>query len=392
MTPRVSVLIAVHNGGDNLRRAVDSVLAQTFEDFELLLVDDASTDAAVEDVAHLDRRIRVLRNPQNVGQAPSLNRGLNEALGQYIARLDHDDLCRPTRLERQVAVLDAEPRVALIGTWVDVIDERDRLYTRLKGRLPDFPSLLFWLIVDRPPLAHPALLYRRDVIRNLGGYDATFAPAEDKDLYRRLALARYEVRIVEEPLVAYRRHPQQLSQLRREAQKLNDERSQEIFLAALARDRSAAHRLRLVFSGDQDTWSELSQIDPADAITAVRRLLWGATSSLALDDYESERLTRLVMARLARSAIGAWRCGPRAQRAWALPIFDHALREAPGAVAPLVPLLTGALVTGPLLLPIARVLRTGARTLVVLPLLQPIRRVLRRSRPLRWLYARARSL
>src|SRR5205823_6417419 len=101
--------------------AVDSVLSQTYVDFELLLVDDASTDAAV-DVLPSDPRIRILRNERNIGQIPSLNRGLHDARGEYIARLDHDDVCLPHRLERQVELLDRTPDVALAATWTDIVD------------------------------------------------------------------------------------------------------------------------------------------------------------------------------------------------------------------------------------------------------------------------------
>src|SRR5581483_7441972 len=112
MTPKVTVLLAVRDGEPYIGEAVESVLDQTFTDFELLLVDDASTDGTVAVVERLgDERIRILRNERNLGQVPSLNRGLGEARGEYVARLDADDACLPTRLARQVEILDAEPRV-----------------------------------------------------------------------------------------------------------------------------------------------------------------------------------------------------------------------------------------------------------------------------------------
>ena len=137
MSARVSVLLAVHNGGEYLHEAVDSVLAQTYEDFELLLVDDASTDGAVDSLAP-DTRIRVLRNERNLGQIPSLNRGLQAALGEYVARLDHDDLCFPRRLERQVDLLDSHPAVALAATWADIVETNGALWTHVRPRIDSF--------------------------------------------------------------------------------------------------------------------------------------------------------------------------------------------------------------------------------------------------------------
>src|SRR5205823_8256702 len=119
--------------------AVASVLDQTHRDFELLIVDDASTDDTVATIERFgDARIRLLRNERNLGQVPSLNRGLREARGEIVARIDADDVARPTRLERQVAALDAEPRVGLVGTWLELVDERGRHVGALERRLDDF--------------------------------------------------------------------------------------------------------------------------------------------------------------------------------------------------------------------------------------------------------------
>src|SRR2546428_1522930 len=137
--PGVRVLMAVHNGEPHLRAAVESVLAQTYPDFELLIVDDGSTDGSADVVrSYEDRRIRLLENERNLGQIPSLNRALREAHGEYVARLDHDDLCLPERLERQVEELDAEPSAALAGTWIDVVDEDGRLWATVRRDIATF--------------------------------------------------------------------------------------------------------------------------------------------------------------------------------------------------------------------------------------------------------------
>src|SRR5579864_8737730 len=138
MTPKVSVLLAVHDGEPYVHEAVRGVLKQTFREFEFLVVDDASTDNTVAIVdSFADPRIRILRNEHNLGQVPSLNRGLLEARGEYVARIDADDVSLPRRLERQVALLDAQPEVALVGAWMSLVDDSGRPITRLTARMED---------------------------------------------------------------------------------------------------------------------------------------------------------------------------------------------------------------------------------------------------------------
>jgi glycosyltransferase involved in cell wall biosynthesis len=329
MSPRVTVLVAVKDGLPWLRDAVESVLSQTYADFELLLVDDGSTDGSADAAeSYGDPRIRVLRNERNLGQVPSLNRGLHEARGEYVARLDADDVCLPGRLERQLALLESDPSVALVGTWMDVVDERGRLWGRLRGHVRDYPEFVFAVLADRYPWGHPSLMFRRDVVLRLGGYDEALAPAEDKDLYRRLALARHEARAIEEPLVRYRRHGQQLSQEEAEVQLRHDWESQERFLGELAGAEHAAVLRLLLATGPG------REGVPADL---VGRLLDGAQRRLELTAPERGKLESLLTAHLARR----WR--------------------------PLLP---------------------GARPFLRARQLAPLRRIARRSRFLRYLYSR----
>jgi glycosyltransferase involved in cell wall biosynthesis len=120
--PVISVLMPAYNTERFILRNLQSLLAQTFEDFELLVVDDGSTDRTMELVTALpDRRIRYFRNQQNLGIVGSLNRGFALARGTFIARIDADDLCHPTRFERQLKLLTAEPEVVLCATEMSVL-------------------------------------------------------------------------------------------------------------------------------------------------------------------------------------------------------------------------------------------------------------------------------
>jgi len=324
MSPRVTVLLAVRQGEPYVRECVASVLGQTFEDFEFLIVDDASSDRTAEVVeAFADPRVRLLRNEVNLGQVPSLNRGLHEARGEYVARIDHDDWCRPTRLERQVAVLDAEPAVALVGTWMDLVEESGRWIGGLRSTIADFTEFLFHTLIMRVLISHPSAMYRREAVLRLGGYDEATGPAEDKDLWRRLALERLDARIVPEPLVVYRLHDAQLSQTRAAYQREVDGRSQERFLAALS-PKAPVHRLRLLLANDPAYWS-----DPGAEVDAeLDRLLADARLRLGLDDEEGERIVQLVARRVLEvGATHPWRREARGLKAYGLERLPPELRS-----------------------------------------------------------------
>jgi len=376
MTPRVTVLMAVHNGEPFVREAVESVLAQTFEDFELLVVDDASTDATADIVAGFtDSRIRVVRNDRNLGQVPSLNLGLPEARGEYIARLDADDACRPTRLERQVAVLDREPSVGLVGTWMDAVDERGRLLGRLQKTLDDYVDFVYHTLIMRVYVSHPSAMYRREPVLRLGGYDETTGPAEDKDLWRKLALERLGARIVPEPLVVYRLHDQQLSQVRAKYQRQVDGTSQDRFLAELAPEAPAT-AVRLLLAGDDDAWNH----DAAASLRGVELVLAGARDRLALDVGEARRLQERVTARLLDVAnTDPWHPSARTVAAYALARIPADRRRAArrGHAA--------ALVTAPL----RSSARRSVQRLADLPAVAAVRARARRSPLARRLYGKA---
>jgi hypothetical protein len=327
MTPRVTVLLAVHDGEPYVRDAVASVLGQTYRDFEFVIVDDASTDGTVATIESFDDdRIRVLRNERNLGQVPSLNRGLREARGEIVARIDADDVSRPARLERQVAALDANPRVGLVGTWMTLVDEHGRRVGALRKTLVDYVDFVFHTLIMRVYVSHPAAAYRREPVLELGGYDEATGPAEDKDLWRKLALERWDAQIVPEELVVYRLHDAQLSQTRAAYQREVDARSQERFLGALAPAAPVA-AVRMLLADDPELWR--SDLDAPAAVAGVDAVLAGASERLALGGDESRRLRELVGRRLVAVAAGRpWSSRARALAAHALLLLPPAERPA----------------------------------------------------------------
>src|SRR3989338_5797169 len=247
-SPRVTVLMTVYNGASYVAEAVESVLRQTFTDFELLVIDDASTDDSMARLRrYTDSRLRLLGNDRNQGQAWSLNRGLVAARAPYVARLDQDDICLPERLERQVAVLDKEPAVTVVGTLMCGIDQRGRRQVLLGRTLRNYGSFVGSLLLGPCPVCHPSVMFRRDVVAELGSYDPSFSPAEDVELWTRLALARHNAYVIPQPLMLYRVHEGQQSVTKATTQRQNIRRAQQKMIEPFC---------------------------PAEALQDVARLLW----------------------------------------------------------------------------------------------------------------------
>jgi len=203
-TPRVTVLMPVFNGERFLRPAIESVLRQTARDFELLLIDDGSTDDSLPIAGNLaDPRLRILRNGSNLGLVPTLNRGIEEARAPLIARADADDLNHPARLDRQLHALD-ESAAAVVGSDVFLIGEEGRY--RGKWRAPRTHGALAWDLGFRCCFAHGSVTFRADVVREAGGYHAS-PRSEDWDLWSRLAIAGHRLASLPAALVKYRQHP-----------------------------------------------------------------------------------------------------------------------------------------------------------------------------------------
>ena len=184
--PRVSVVMAVYNGEPFLRETLRSILDQSFTDFEYVVVDDGSTDSSRDIVRSFeDSRIRLVENDTNRGLSPSLNRGVREARGEFIARIDADDLALPQRLERQVAYLDAHQDIALVGSGFREI--RNGKATGPKLYHPTDHVWLRWSLMFYCTFLHSAVMWRRrPVAEQVGPYDEDFAYAMDWEYWGRI--------------------------------------------------------------------------------------------------------------------------------------------------------------------------------------------------------------
>jgi len=202
--PAVSVIMSVYNGGRFLDDAVASILAQTHSDLEFILINDASTDGSELFVRKLrDQRVRVLHNTERLGLTASLNRGLREARGNLIARMDADDICHPDRLRQQIAFLQDNPSVALVGCVFERIDEAGK---RLDvSTLPLSSQEVRVALKTSNCVCHGSVVMRRDAILAVGGYREELRYAQDYDLWLRLA-EKFDLANLPGPLYSLRLH------------------------------------------------------------------------------------------------------------------------------------------------------------------------------------------
>lgn len=213
--PKVSVLMPVYNGEKHIGQAIDSVLSQSFRDFELIVIDDGSTDKSAEVVgSYSDKRICYVANPTNLGLAGARNRAIDVSNGDYLAWLDCDDISLPSRLLKQVALLDEHPNVGLCGTWVRTLGlESEKVW-----RYASDPRFLRARMLFDDPVATSAAMIRRSCIAGDAlRFDVRFPPAEDYDLWERISRTN-EVRNIPEVLTLYRIHSGQISTAKREQQ------------------------------------------------------------------------------------------------------------------------------------------------------------------------------
>jgi glycosyltransferase involved in cell wall biosynthesis len=216
--PAVTVLMSVYNGEKYVGEAIESILRQTWTDFEFLIVNDGSNDHTREIITSFrDERIRLLDNPVSLGLTKSLNLGLASARGALVARQDADDVSHPVRLAAQVEFMRSNPGVALVGAQARILNERGHASCRpgWERALTD-TAIRFQLMFDNA-FIHPSVLFRRAVVwEQLGGYDESFVTSQDFELWSRIA-ARYHVRNLPQPLVDYRFHSGSVGALYRSA-------------------------------------------------------------------------------------------------------------------------------------------------------------------------------
>jgi glycosyltransferase involved in cell wall biosynthesis len=178
--------MSVHNGQEFLREAIDSILNQSYVEFEFLIIDDCSTDSSAEilgEYGQLDKRIAVITNSQNLGLTKSLNLGLRAARGKYIARMDADDISLPERLNKQVAYLNSQASIGLVGSWIEIFGSENRLV-----KYPVSNDEIKLELLTRSPFAHPSVMFRKSCVEDFDlFYDEKYVTAQDSELWGRFS-------------------------------------------------------------------------------------------------------------------------------------------------------------------------------------------------------------
>ena len=184
--PRVSVLMTIYNAGPYLSKSLDSLIAQSFHDWELIAVEDGSSDESAASLTRYadDARIRPFLLKSNIGRTPALRHAFSQARGEYIAVLDADDIAHPERLRKQVDHFDSHPETVLLGTWADYIDARDAVVDKYTP--PTEAAALVTLMGSENPILHSSAMYRAAVASEVGGYPEHRAYNQDYGLWLRL--------------------------------------------------------------------------------------------------------------------------------------------------------------------------------------------------------------
>ena len=201
--------MSVFNGDGFLRNAIESILKQTYQDFEFIIIDDASTDATRSIISsYKDARIRIFANEENQGLVSCLNRGIELARGEYIFRMDADDISEPTRIERQIAFMDGNRSIGIAGTWIRTL-KADGGEVR---EFPADPEAILCRLLFETVLAHPTVVFRKSVLMdNNLRYEQSFHRCEDYDLWVRAGRVT-KISNISEPLLGYRIHSGQTGQ------------------------------------------------------------------------------------------------------------------------------------------------------------------------------------
>ncbi len=215
--PKISVIMPVWNGEAYLATAIDSILVQTWTDFEFIILDDGSTDRSPEiiaDYANKDSRIRVIRLDHQ-GIVIALNRGVAEAHAEWIARMDCDDIAHPERLQRQCDTMRKHPEAVLCHTHIRLIG--DHQSSTPLGRFIRTRSLLALRLCYQSPIAHPSVMFKKETFLACGEYQQKERHAEDFSLWGRMLVAGDVIGIAE-PLLDFRVHSNSISKQMNETQ------------------------------------------------------------------------------------------------------------------------------------------------------------------------------
>ena len=254
--PLVSVVMGTFNGERYLPAAIDSILSQTFGDFELIVIDDCSTDHTPNILRQIeDARMRVVRNERNLGISETLNKGINLAVGRYVAFQDHDDLSLSNRIEKQSDFLARHPDVAMVGSGCRIVDASGALVKDVIAKCDD--AELRWGLLWYNPFFQTTLMVRRDVLLQISGYssDPMYRLSEDYEMMSRVAM-EHPVANLPQPLGCWRMHPHSTS------------------ASATQGERLLESRANISVRNVREVWRRSGKQVPSDKAEQVYKAMW----------------------------------------------------------------------------------------------------------------------
>lgn len=219
MSPKISIILPVYNCEKYIEQSINSILNQSFSDFELIVINDGSTDNTESIISKFksDNRVIVI-NKKNEGLIQTLNLGLGLAQCKYVARMDADDISLPNRLSEQFKRMENDEDLVVLGSNINIVDESGNL----KG-ISQYPTsfAIDEFILKGSPLAHPSVIMRKDIIQSIGGYRKAFIHSEDYDLWLRVFEKGYRIDNIEEPLLIYRETTTGISRAQHNKQRIS---------------------------------------------------------------------------------------------------------------------------------------------------------------------------
>lgn len=301
--PALSVIMSVYNGERYLSQAVNSIVEQSFDDFEFLVVDDCSTDgtsALCGEYASRDRRIRVIKNDKNIGLTRSLNKALGLARGKYVARMDADDVSLPRRFERQLTYLDSNPSVGLVGSFYREIDCKGEPMEVFQ--FPTDPVLIKWRMCFENPIPHPAVMIRKSLLDDLGGYDETWRTSQDYELFTRIS---QKARLTNLPQVLYlwRRHEKSVSSRENKEQRENALLISQKYVSDLLQRNVPLELIHLLWQRDRTDVKDLVRL--STVLYELCRMIaaediWSRQEQKLLRRYVALKIFNYIRPHLAR--------------------------------------------------------------------------------------------
>lgn len=202
--------MSAYNAEKYIKEAINSILNQTFRDFEFIIINDGSTDSTRNIIlSYKDSRIKLIDNKKNIGLTRSLNGGLRAAKGEYIARIDADDSSMSARLEEQVNFLDTHKDIAVVGSWTLIIDEKDGKTFVIKNNCG--PIIIKWDGIFKNQIVHSSALFRKKTIEEAGYYEEKYRCAQDFDLWFRVS-RKYKIANLPKILTKNRIHGQSITE------------------------------------------------------------------------------------------------------------------------------------------------------------------------------------